>query len=48
MAERDQEGQNGRQVRAGRSAGSVEEKASVGGGCVGVPGVLQGGGCQLG
>ena len=38
----------GRQARAGREAGSGDEKASVGGGCVGVPGILRGGGYRLG
>ena len=37
--------ERGRPARAGSVAGSADEKASVGGGCVGVPGLLQGGGC---
>ena len=47
-AERDWGRQKGRQARAGRVEGSGDKKASVGGGFVGVPGVLQGGGCRLG
>ena len=32
-----------RPERAGRASGSGDEKKSVGGGCVGVPGLLRGG-----
>ena len=32
----------------GRAAGSGDKKLYVSGGCVGVPVVLQGGGCRLG
>ena len=41
-------GERGSLARAGRAEGSRDENASVGGGCVGVPGTLQGGGYQLG
>ena len=41
-------GKRGRQAQAGRAAGSVDEKASVGGACVRVPGFIRRGGCRLG
>ena len=47
-AEPDRERQKERQAQAGRAAGSGDQKSSVGGGCVRIPGVLQGGRYQLG
>ena len=40
--------ERGRTLQAGRAAGSGDENASFGGGCVGVPGILLRGGCRLG
>ena len=45
-AERRRERQKGRQARTGRAAGAGVKKESVGRGCVGVLGVLQGGRCR--
>ena len=41
-------GKMGRPVQVGQAAEYGDEKASVGGGCIGVPELLRGGGCQLG
>ena len=41
-------GKTGRPAQAELAAGSRDENSSVGGGYVGVPGILRGGGCQLG
>ena len=46
--ERDRERWKGRQARAGRAAGYGDKKASVGGVCVRLLGVIRGGGFQLG
>ena len=46
--ERDREQKKGRKAQPGRAAGFGDKKASIGGGCVGVPGLLRGGGCRLG
>ena len=45
-AEWELEWRKGRQVQVGRAAGSGDKKSSVGGGCVGVPGVLRGEGAD--